>query len=107
MPHREPSAKEGEPTDISSTPAPDIKINGLNNLEKDGFHLYEPPCKRRKNNAVATEEFYSLKSPPVSTLTALEAQLKEHQSELDILDSKIMEHMTTLDTSLHRRTELR
>ncbi|CAJ0605799.1 unnamed protein product [Cylicocyclus nassatus] len=106
MPHREAPAK-GEPTDISNTPAPDIRINGLSNPTKNSFRLYEPPCKRRKDNVVASEEFYSLKSPPVSTLTALEAQLKEHQSELDILDSKIMEHMTTLDTSLHRRTELR
>ncbi|KHJ76762.1 hypothetical protein OESDEN_23618 [Oesophagostomum dentatum] len=54
-----------------------------------------------------SEEYYSVKSPPCSSLSALESKIRQHQSELNNLDEKISERMSSLNASLRRRNELR
>ncbi|KIH45565.1 hypothetical protein ANCDUO_24394, partial [Ancylostoma duodenale] len=77
------------------------------NSESDRCNSFEGPTKKRKlDESGVSEEYYSLRSPPCTSLSVLESLLTENQSRLNDLDSQISKRMSSLNSSLRRRAEI-
>ncbi|KAK6738140.1 hypothetical protein RB195_020323 [Necator americanus] len=83
-------------------------LKDSSNTEENRRNSFEGLPKRRKlDDSGVSEEYYSLRSPPSSSLSSLESMLRENQSQLNELDSQISRRMSLLHSSLLRRTELK
>ncbi|RCN28297.1 hypothetical protein ANCCAN_25959 [Ancylostoma caninum] len=77
------------------------------NSESDRCNSFEGPTKKRKlDESGMSEEYYSLRSPPCTSLSMVESLLTENQSRLNELDSQISRRMSSLNSSLRRRAEI-